>query len=118
MGLPRNFSWLVAGEVAGCACPSSEAELRGLVEAGVRHLVTLSYADSPPPACTAALPNLAWTSLARGVPRILPGGMHNLADLPPPPPPDLDPDPHQDSELGIKTMRIHSPGLNCQNIVV
>jgi hypothetical protein len=34
----------------------------------------------------------------RGVPRILPGGMHILADLPPPPP-DLDPDPHQDFEL-------------------
>jgi hypothetical protein len=63
MVLPRNFSWLVAGEVAGCACPSSEAELRGLVDAGVRHLVTLSYADSPPPACTATLLDLAWTSL-------------------------------------------------------
>ncbi len=42
----------------------------------------------------------------RGVPRILPGGMHIFADLPPRPPPpdldlDLDPDPdlHQDFEL-------------------
>jgi hypothetical protein len=41
----------------------------------------------------------------RGVPRILPGGMHILADLPPPPPPDpdldpdMDPDPDQDFEL-------------------
>jgi atypical dual specificity phosphatase len=63
MGLPRNFSWLLAGEVAGCACPSSEAELCGLVEAGVRHLVTLSSVDTPPPACTAAMTDLAWKSL-------------------------------------------------------
>ncbi len=36
--------------------------------------------------------------MARGVPRILPGGSTFLADLPPPPQ-DLDPDPQQDFEL-------------------
>jgi hypothetical protein len=43
-------------------------------------------------------------TLGRGVPRILPGGMHIFGwPTPPPPPPppdlDLDPDPHQDFEL-------------------
>lgn len=65
MVLPRNFSWLLPEQqVAGCACPSSEAELHGLVAAGVRHLVTLSPADCPPPVCVAALPNLTWTPVA------------------------------------------------------
>ncbi len=54
------------------------------------------------------------------------GGCTFLSDLPPLPP-DLDPDSHQDFELDpdpdphqirIKSMRIHSPGLNCQKIVV
>jgi hypothetical protein len=45
----------------------------------------------------------------RGVPRILPGGMHRIKIL---------------SWIRIRilirieTMRIHSPGLNCQKIVV
>jgi hypothetical protein len=47
----------------------------------------------------------------RGVPRILPGGMHIFAW--PTPPPPLDP-----LGIRIKTMRIHSPGLNCQKITV
>ena len=35
----------------------------------------------------------------RGVPRILPGGMHIFGWPPPPPDLDLDPDPNQDFEL-------------------
>merc|ERR1719481_1204769 len=46
--LPRNFSWLFPGMVAGCACPGSERELVALVGVGVTHLVTLST-DTPPP---------------------------------------------------------------------
>ena len=52
------------------------------------------------------------------------GGCTFLADLhPPPPPPDLDLDPGKilswiRIRIRIKTMRIHSPGLNCQKIVV
>lgn len=49
MSLPRNFSWLLPGQLAGCACPGSEAELRALLAAGVGHLVTLSPADCPAP---------------------------------------------------------------------
>jgi atypical dual specificity phosphatase len=63
MLLPRNFSWLVPGELAGCACPSSEAELRALVAAGVHHLITLSAADTPPPPCVVSLPGLTWTAV-------------------------------------------------------
>ncbi len=64
-----------------------------------------------------------WTG-HRGVPRILPGGMHILADQPPPPP-DLDPDPHQDFELDPdpapdphQNNADQQPwALNCQKIV-
>jgi atypical dual specificity phosphatase len=63
MVLPRNFSWLLPGQIAGSACPGSEAELRGLVAVGVSYLVTLSAADALPPACVTVLPGLAWTSL-------------------------------------------------------
>ena len=64
MSLPRNFSWLVAGKLAGCGCPASEAELRAMIAAGVRHLITLSASDFPPPACAAAMFDLSWIPLA------------------------------------------------------
>ena len=46
--LPKNFSWVVPGKIAGCGCPRSELELMALVGQGVTHLVTLST-DTPPP---------------------------------------------------------------------
>ena len=52
--LPRNFSWVVPGKIAGCVCPSSERELVCLVGLGVTHLVTLST-DTPPPAAINAI---------------------------------------------------------------
>ena len=55
--LPRNFSWLVPGQIAGCAAPQSELELRGLVEIGITHLVTLST-DAPPPVSIAGMRDL------------------------------------------------------------
>eukprot|EP00090_Calanus_glacialis_P038239 TRINITY_DN66824_c0_g1_i1.p1 TRINITY_DN66824_c0_g1~~TRINITY_DN66824_c0_g1_i1.p1 ORF type:complete len:207 (-),score=63.06 TRINITY_DN66824_c0_g1_i1:486-1043(-) len=58
--LPRNFSWVVPGKVAGCACPSSERELVCLVGLGVTHLVTLSM-DTPPPAAIRGIRGLRST---------------------------------------------------------
>jgi len=46
--LPRNFSWVLTGKLAGCGAPASEKELLALVQLGVSHLVTLSM-DTPPP---------------------------------------------------------------------
>ena len=40
--LPRNFSWLVEGKLAGCGRPESEAELSGLWSEGVRAIVSLT----------------------------------------------------------------------------
>ena len=37
--------------------------MRGLARAGVRHLVTLSASDCPPPTCIATFPDLVWTSV-------------------------------------------------------
>jgi len=60
--LPRNFSWLRVNSIAGCACPSSEMELRALVGMGIKYLVTLST-DSPPPQCIHAVRGLNWVTI-------------------------------------------------------
>merc|ERR1719167_455308 len=48
MGLPRNFSWLEPGKLAGCGAPQSVEHLKALVGEQVSHLVSLSP-DVPPP---------------------------------------------------------------------
>lgn len=40
-----NFSWLIEGEVAGCAAPMSKAELAYLRSQGIRAIVRLAYPD-------------------------------------------------------------------------
>lgn len=40
--LPKNFSWLEQGKVAGCARPETEAELEGVKQQGVRAIVSLT----------------------------------------------------------------------------
>ena len=55
--LPRNFSWVVPGKIAGCACPRSELELMAMVRVGVTHLVTLST-DTPPPPAVSGIPGM------------------------------------------------------------
>jgi len=60
--LPKNFSWLRVNSVAGCACPSSERELRALVKLGIKYLVTLST-DAPPPQCIHAVQGLNWVTI-------------------------------------------------------
>ena len=40
--LPRNFSWVVKEKLAGCGRPETEAELRGLWDAGVRAIISLT----------------------------------------------------------------------------
>jgi len=40
--LPKNFSWLVESKLAGCARPETEAELRGLRDAGIRAIISLT----------------------------------------------------------------------------
>lgn len=40
--LPKNFSWLEEGKVAGCARPENVAELKGLREAGIRTIISLT----------------------------------------------------------------------------
>ncbi len=40
---PRNFSWLLQGEVAGCSCPHNGAELLWLRNtARIKNLVSVS----------------------------------------------------------------------------
>jgi len=45
--LPKNFSWVIPGVLAGCAAPKSAAELKSLEKNGISLLITLS-SDSPP----------------------------------------------------------------------
>jgi len=45
--LPKNFSWVIPGVLAGCAAPKSAAELKSLEKIGISLLITLS-SDSPP----------------------------------------------------------------------
>jgi atypical dual specificity phosphatase len=40
--LPKNFSWLEEGKVAGCARPETLAELEGLKEIGIRTIISLT----------------------------------------------------------------------------
>jgi atypical dual specificity phosphatase len=40
--LPRNFSWLVEGKLAGCARPETEQELEGLLASGIKAIVSLT----------------------------------------------------------------------------
>ena len=61
--LPRNFSWILPGLVAGCACPGSERELLALVGVGVTHLVTLST-DTPPSQAICGMRKLKSTVIA------------------------------------------------------
>ena len=61
--LPRNFSWILPGLVAGCACPGSERELLALVGVGVTHLVTLST-DTPPSQAISGIRKLKSTVIA------------------------------------------------------
>jgi atypical dual specificity phosphatase len=44
----RNFSWVVADALAGCARPHSRRSLRALADAGIRTLITLT--EDPLPA--------------------------------------------------------------------
>lgn len=44
---PVNFSWVVDGLLSGCAFPSNAGHFQFLVEAGVRHLVTLTEFTPP-----------------------------------------------------------------------
>jgi len=39
---PTNFSWVIDGLLSGCAFPYHGGHFQYLVEAGVRHLVTLT----------------------------------------------------------------------------
>jgi len=48
--LPRNFSWLEPGKVAGCARPEAESELRALREVGVSAIVSLTGTPLEPEA--------------------------------------------------------------------
>ena len=61
--LPRNFSWIMPGLLAGCACPGSERELLALMGAGVTHLVTLST-DTPPSQAISGIRKLKSTVIA------------------------------------------------------
>ena len=61
--LPRNFSWILPGLVAGCACPGSERELLAMVGVGVTHLVTLST-DTPPSQAICGMRKLKSTVIA------------------------------------------------------
>lgn len=55
---PWNFSWIVAGELAGMACPDTKQNIEFLVRSGIRHLVTLSPETKPP---TDSLSGIEWT---------------------------------------------------------
>ena len=44
---PANFSWVIDGLLSGCAFPYHGGHLQYLVEAGVRHLVTLTEFTPP-----------------------------------------------------------------------
>jgi atypical dual specificity phosphatase len=40
--LPKNFSWLEEGKVAGCVRPENVAELNGLKESGIKTIISLT----------------------------------------------------------------------------
>ncbi len=42
MALPRNFSWLKQGRLAGCAKPETELELKAVKDEGVKAIVSLT----------------------------------------------------------------------------
>lgn len=44
---PTNFSWVVDGLLSGCSFPLHGGHFQYLVEAGVRHLVTLTEFTPP-----------------------------------------------------------------------
>jgi len=44
---PVNFSWVIDGLLSGCAFPSNAGHFQFLIEAGVRHLVTLTEFTPP-----------------------------------------------------------------------
>jgi len=58
--LPPNFFWLRVNQIAGCAQPVSELQLKGLVGVNVRHIITLSD-ESQPPECIRSINALKWT---------------------------------------------------------
>jgi len=58
--LPRNFSWLRVGRIAGSACPSSELELRSLLGVGIKHVISLSP-ETPPHASVGSIKDFCWT---------------------------------------------------------
>lgn len=45
---PYNFSWIVQNELAGMGWPRTIANLKFLVQQGIRHLVSLSPEMLPP----------------------------------------------------------------------
>ncbi|KAL1460816.1 hypothetical protein WDU94_012759 [Cyamophila willieti] len=45
---PRNFSWIVPGELAAMGCPTSRDQLKTLAYRGLSHLVSLSEESVPP----------------------------------------------------------------------
>jgi len=44
---PVNFSWIIDGLLSACAFPSNAGHFQFLVEAGVRHLITLTEFTPP-----------------------------------------------------------------------
>jgi len=63
--LPRNFSWLRVNQIAGCACPNSEMQLRALVSNGIKCLVTLEKTGGCglPPPCVNSIQGLHWVNI-------------------------------------------------------
>ena len=58
LSLPGNFSWVLPSQLAGCACPKSLEELKGLIQEGITTLVTLSPEHPPPADSIRELPQL------------------------------------------------------------
>ena len=40
---PRNFSWIIVNEIAGCANIDSEWEYLWLKEQGIKHILSLNH---------------------------------------------------------------------------
>ncbi|XP_049792692.1 dual specificity protein phosphatase 23-like isoform X2 [Schistocerca nitens] len=57
---PWNFSWIVQNELAGMAWPQTAANIRFLINEGIKHIVTLSPEKKPP---VHAFPDIAWTEI-------------------------------------------------------
>ncbi|KAK7871029.1 hypothetical protein R5R35_014093 [Gryllus longicercus] len=58
---PWNFSWVVEKKLAAMAWPQTPANLRFLLDQGIRHLITLSPEKRPP---IHSFPDLGWTEIS------------------------------------------------------